>query len=249
MSDAFSSKTPRRALVTGASRGIGAATARLLAADGHRVVLNYLGNHAAAEGVVDAIRTSGGTVEPIAFDVGNAEQVTDAFAKLDVKRDPFGIVVNNAGVTIDVPFAGMKREQWNQVLRTSLEGFFNVTQPLTLLLARQRFGRVINVVSFSGLSGTRGQVNYAAAKAALIGATKSLAKELGNRGVTVNAVSPGLIDTDMIAGVDLQSYSKRISLGRLGRPEEVAQAIRFLVSDEAAYITGHVMYVGGGFTG
>jgi 3-oxoacyl-[acyl-carrier protein] reductase len=249
MSDAFSSKTPRRALVTGASRGIGAATVKALAADGHRVVLNYLGNHAAAERVVEEIRAHGGSVEAIAFDVGDADQVTEAYAKLDVKRDPFAIIVNNAGVAWDGPFAGMKRDQWNQVLRTSLEGFFNVTQPLALSLARQRFGRVVNVVSFSGVSGNRGQVNYAAAKAGLIGATKSLAKELGTRGVTVNALCPGLIDTDMIAGVDQEAYLKQIRLGRLGRPEEVAEAIRFLVSDEAAYITGHVMHVGGGFAG
>lgn len=249
MSDAFKSKTPRRVLVTGASRGIGAATAKLLAADGHRVVLNYLGNHAAAERVAEEIRACGGTVEPIAFDVGDAEQVNDAYAKLEVKRDPFSIIVNNAGVASDGPFAGMKREQWSRVLRTSLEGFFNVTQPLTLALARLRFGRVVNVVSFSGVAGNRGQVNYAAAKGALIAAAKSLAKELGNRGVTVNSIAPGLIDTDMIASVDMEAYIKRIPLGRLGRPDEVAQTIRFLVSDEAAYITGHVMYVGGGFAG
>jgi len=249
MSDAFTSKTPRRALITGASRGIGAATARVLAADGHRVVLNYLGNHRAAESVVEEIRSNGGTVQAVAFDVADADQVNAAFAQLEVKRDPFGIIVNNAGVAIDVPFAGMKREQWTRVLGTSLDGFFNVTQPLALSLARQRFGRVINVVSFSGVAGNRGQVNYAAAKAGLIGATKSLAKELGSRGVTVNAIAPGLIDTDMIAGVDMQAFCKRILLGRLGRPEEVAAAIRFLVSDQAAYITGHVMQVGGGFTG
>ena len=249
MSDAFTPKTPRRALVTGASRGIGAATAKLLAADGHRVVLNYLGNHTAAEQIVGEIRTAGGEVEPLAFDVGDPDQVADAYERLNVKADPFAIVVNNAGVAIDVPFAGMKREQWNTVLRTSLEGFFNVTQPLTLPLARLRFGRVINIVSFSGVAGNRGQVNYSAAKAALIGATKSLAKELANRGVTVNAVAPGLIDTDMIAGVDLDGYISKIPLGRLGRPDEVAQAIRFLVSDAAGYITGHVLQVGGGFVG
>jgi 3-oxoacyl-[acyl-carrier protein] reductase len=249
MTDAFTSKTRRRALVTGASRGIGRATAKLLAADGHRVVLNYLGNRDAAERVVEEIRAQGGQAEAIAFDVGDARQVTDGLTQLDVKRDPFAIVVNNAGVAMDGPFAGMKREQWDRVIRTSLDGFFNVTQPLTLGLVRQRFGRVVNVVSFSGVSGNRGQVNYSAAKAAVIGATKSLAKEISNRGVTVNAVCPGLIDTDMIAGVDLSTYLTKIPLGRLGHPEEVAQAIRFLVSDEAAYITGHVLHVSGGFAG
>lgn len=249
MTDAFTPKTSHRVLVTGASRGIGAATARLLAADGHRVVLNYRGNHVAAEQTAEAIRVAGGQVEPIAFDVGEPEQVLAAFKRLDVKQDPLGIVINNAGIAVDVPFAGMKREQWDRVLRTSLEGFFNVTQPLTLGLVRQRWGRIVNVVSFSGVSGNRGQVNYAAAKAAVIGATKSLAKEVANRGVTVNAVCPGLIDTDMVAAIDMQPFLKRIPMGRLGRPEEVAQAIRYLVSEQAAYITGHVLHVGGGFAG
>ncbi|MGC4066648.1 MAG: 3-oxoacyl-ACP reductase FabG [Polyangiaceae bacterium] len=249
MSDFFSSKTPRRVLVTGAARGIGAATARLLAADGHRVVINYRGNHAAAEEVLEAIRRDGGTATALAFDVGDPEAVSEAFGKLEVKTDPFSVVINNAGIAIDGPFAGMKRTDWDPVLRTSLDGFFNITQPLTLSLVRQRFGRVINLVSFSGEAGNRGQVNYAAAKAALIGATKSLAKEVANRGVTVNAVCPGLIDTDMIRHVDLEAFIRRIPLQRLGTASEVAQAIRFLVSDAAGYITGHVLHVSGGFSG
>jgi 3-oxoacyl-[acyl-carrier protein] reductase len=249
MVDAFTLAQKRRILVTGASRGIGAAIATSLAADGHRVVLNYLGNHAAAQSVVHTIRNAGGQAEAIAFDVGDADAVLAAFAALDVKRDPFSIVVNNAGIAVDVPFAGMKPEQWQRVLGTSLNGFYNVTQPLIMSLIRQRWARVVNVVSFSGVSGNRGQVNYAAAKAGLIGATKALAKELADRGLTVNAVCPGLIETDMIADIDASKYVARIPLGRIGKPEEIAAAVRYLVSDQAGYVTGQVLQVGGGFAG
>jgi 3-oxoacyl-[acyl-carrier protein] reductase len=223
--------------------------ARLLAKDGHRIVINYHGNHAAAEQVVESIQSTGGTASAIAFDVGDAAAVTTAYETLSVKTDPFGIIVNNAGVAIDGPFAGMKREDWARVLSTSLDGFFNITQPLTMYLMRNRWGRIVNVVSFSGLAGNRGQVNYAAAKAGLIGATKSLAKELAPRNITVNALCPGLIETDMIAHLDVEAYLPHIPLARLGQPEEVAQALRFLVSDAAAYITGSVLQVGGGFLG
>lgn len=249
MADVFTPSTPRRVLVTGASRGIGAATARLLAADGHRVVVNYLANHAAAERVVSEIGAAGGRAEAIAFDVGNTEEAAAAFQRLNAVQDPFGVVINNAAILSDATFAGMKREQWARVLATSLDGFYNVTQPLVMPMMRQRFGRVINLVSFSGVSGNRGQVNYAAAKAGLIGATKALAKELASRRITVNAVCPGIIDTEILTEVDPATFLPKISLGRLGRPEEVAQAIRFLVSDQAAYVTGHVLTVGGGFTG
>lgn len=249
MADVFTPGISRRVLVTGASRGIGAATARLLASDGHRVVINYLANHAAAEGVVREIRAAGGCADAVAFDVGDPEQVSGAFQRLDAVQDPFGIVINNAAVLLDSAFAGMKREQWARVLATSLDGFFNVTQPLTMPMMRQRYGRIVNVVSFSGVSGNRGQVNYGAAKAGLIGATKSLAKELASRRITVNAVCPGIIDTEILSEVNTAAFLPKISLGRLGRPEEVAQAIRYLVSDQAAYVTGHVLTVGGGFTG
>ncbi len=249
MTDFFSAGTPRRVLITGGARGIGAATARLLAQDGHRVVINYRSNQAAADSVVDAIRADGGQVTACAFDVANAVAVSKAYEALAVKTDPFAVIINNAGVAMDGPFAGMKSKDWDQVISTALDGFFNVTQPLTLTLARARWGRIINVVSYSGEHGNRGQVNYAAAKAALIGATKALAKELASRQITVNAICPGLIDTDMIRHVDLNEYVQRIALKRLGQPEEVAQAIRFLVSDAASYITGHVLHVAGGLEG
>jgi NAD(P)-dependent dehydrogenase (short-subunit alcohol dehydrogenase family) len=153
MTDSFSLKSRKRVLITGASRGIGAAMARLLAKDGHHVVINYYGNHDAAEQIVESIQSTGGTASAIAFDVGDAAAVTAAYETLSVKTDPFGIIVNNAGVAIDGPFAGMKREDWARVLSTSLDGFFNITQPLTMYLMRKRWGRIVNVVSFSGRPG------------------------------------------------------------------------------------------------
>jgi 3-oxoacyl-[acyl-carrier protein] reductase len=249
MTDAFTPTVTRRALVTGASRGIGAAVARALAADGHRVVMNYLGNHVAAEQVAGEIRAQGGQVELCAFDVGDPVQSKEALTRLDATHDPFTIIINNAGVAADGPFAGMKHEHWERVLRTSLDGFFNVTQPLTLPMVRQRWGRIVNLVSFSGVSGNHGQVNYGAAKAGLIGATKSLAKELASRNITVNALCPGLIDTDMLASIDKEAYLKRVPLGRIGQPDDIANAIRYLVSEQASYVTGMVLQVGGGFAG
>jgi 3-oxoacyl-[acyl-carrier protein] reductase len=239
----------RRALITGASRGIGAATALRLAREGHRVILGYRVRADAAAEIASKIRAEGGQAEVVGFDVADAAGVARAFEELDVKRDPVEIVVNNAAVTRDGVFAGMPREDWRRVLDTTLDGFFNVTQPLVLGMVRRRWGRVINVVSHSGLSGNRGQVNYSAAKGGLLSATKALAKELASRGVTVNAVCPGLIATDMLKTADTTAMLPRVPLGRIGRPEEVAEAIAFLASDGAGYITGHVLRVDGGFSG
>ena len=239
----------RRALVTGASRGIGAATAVVLAAAGHRVIINYLRERARADQVVQQIRAAGGTAEAVGFDVADAESVAQGYAALGVRADPIDIVINNAATLRDGQFAGMSRQAWDVVMSTSLGGFYNVTQPLVLPMVRRRWGRIINVVSTSGISGNRGQVNYSAAKAGLVGATKALAKELAVRGITVNAVCPGLIDTDMLRGTNAEALLSRVGLGRLGRPVEVAQAIAFLASDQAAYITGHVLRVDGGFAG
>ena len=235
-----------RALVTGASRGIGAAIAEILARNGHRILLNYRSNHAAAESVAEGIRRRGGTVVLVPFDVGDQSAVAEAFASMNLRQDPVQILVNNAGIVRDGPFAGMNRAAWDDVIRTHIDGFYNVTQPLVLPMVRTRWGRIINVVSRSGLNGHRGQVNYATAKAGLVGATKALARELADRGITVNALCPGLIDTDMISGIDRQSILPRIRLGRFGRPDEVAEAARFLASEGARYITGHVLRVDGG---
>ncbi|MET0387459.1 MAG: 3-oxoacyl-ACP reductase FabG [Polyangiales bacterium] len=235
-----------RALVTGASRGIGAAIAERLAAEGHRVIVNYRGNHAAAEALQTRIREQGGQVELACFDVADAAATQRGLELLLADPEPIGIVVNNAGITSDGPFPGLTPEAWTSVTRTSLDGFFNVTQPLVMPMVRKRWGRIINITSISGLIGHRGQTNYSAAKAGLIGATRSLAQELAKRNITVNAIAPGLIETDMLANLDVATLKKVVPMQRLGRPDEVAELVRFLASEHAAYITGQVITISGG---
>jgi 3-oxoacyl-[acyl-carrier protein] reductase len=240
--------TSRRALITGASRGIGAAIAKALARAGHRVVLNYRADDTAALAVKAEIVEQGGSAELARFDVSDGEAVAAAYATLNLEEDPISILVNNAGVTADAPLGGMYWSQWERVTRTTLDGFFHVTQPLVMPMVQRRWGRIINLTSVSGRLGQRGQTNYSAAKAGLIGATKSLAKEVARKGVTVNAVAPGLIDTDMLSGVAVDALLPGIPARRLGRPEEVAALVAFLCTDEAAYITGQVIGIDGGLT-
>ncbi|HET6412993.1 MAG TPA: 3-oxoacyl-ACP reductase FabG [Anaeromyxobacter sp.] len=236
-----------RALVTGASRGIGAAIAEALSRAGHPVILNYRTGEEAARAVLARIAAGGGLAELCPFDVSDARAAGAALEELlsDEAR-PIGILVNNAGITRDAPFPALAPEAWEAVTRTTLDGFYNVTRPLIMPMVHRRFGRIINISSVAGLLGNRGQVNYAAAKAGLIGATRALAQELASKGVTVNAIAPGLIDTDMIAGAPVEEMLKRIPARRLGRPEEVASLAAFLASEEAAYITGQVIGVNGG---
>jgi len=238
----------RRAIISGASRGIGAAIAQVLAAEGVRVVIGYREQRDRAATVVDTIRASGGDASIAQFDVADSDSVASALKNLDHQTDPFDIVVNNAAVLRDSLFPSMPRADWRLVLDTVLDGFFNLTQPLVLPMVRRRWGRIINIVSPSGLVGNRGQVNYSAAKGGLVAATKSLAREVAARGVTVNAICPGLIQTDMLDSFDSESMQKRIALGRVGDPQEVAQAVRFLTSDDALYITGVVLRVDGGLS-
>lgn len=234
------------ALVTGASRGIGAAIAEALAAAGHPVLINYLSNEVAARAVLERIEAAGGRGELVPFDVRDAEAVAHALEPRLEAEVPIGVVVNNAGIVRDAPFPAMDRDAWDDVLRTSLDGFYNVTRPLVMPMVRRRWGRIVNVASVSGLLGNRGQVNYAAAKAGLIAATRSLAQEVARRGVTVNAVAPGLIDTDMIEGAPVQEMVKGIPMRRLGTAAEVASVVAFLASDAASYVTGQVVGVTGG---
>ena len=235
-----------RALITGASRGIGAAIAETLAAAGHPIILNYRVNQQAADEVQGRIESAGGSVEMAPFDVADREAAARAMEQLLAGDSPIGIVVNNAGVARDKPFPTLTQQDWDVVTRTSLDGFYNVTRPLVMPMVRKRWGRIINITSVSGVIGNRGQVNYSAAKAGLIGATRSLAQEVAKRGITVNAVAPGLIKTDMLEQAPLDHLLKLIPMRRLGQPQEVAKLVAFLVSDDAAYITGQVIGINGG---
>ena len=236
----------KRALVTGGSGGIGAAICRRLAADGCYVYVHGNRNLARAAAVADEIRQSGGAAEAIAFDVTDAEASRVALEAL-VADAPIQILVNNAGVHDDAVFPGMRPEQWHKVLDVSLDGFFHVTQPLTLPMIRSRWGRIINITSIAGLVGNRGQVNYAAAKGGLHAATKSLSLELASRGITVNAVAPGIIQTGMIEGVfDEKAIAAMVPMKRAGKPEEVADLVGFLASEQASYISGQIISVNGG---
>lgn len=237
----------RRALVTGASRGIGAAIARRLAADGHHVLVNYRERDADAHAVVESIVTAGGSAELLKFDVRDGAAVSCALAPV-LEAGPVQILVNNAGITRDGVFASMTEEAWNAVLDTSLGGFFHVTRPLVLPMILGRFGRIVTITSVAGRVGSRGQVNYSAAKAGLIGATRALAREVASKGVTVNAIAPGFITSDMTADLD-PSVRERIPARRLGTPEEVAALVSYLTSTEAGYVTGQVLGIDGGLGG
>ena len=235
-----------RALVTGASRGIGAAIARALAAQGHTVILNYRSREEQAEAVRRDIEARGGKAVLSRFDVRDREASAAAIEALLQEPEPIDILVNNAGIARDNPLPSISWEDWDAVTRTTLDGFYNVTKPMVMPMVRRKYGRIINIASISGVTGNRGQTNYAAAKAGLIGATKSLAKELAKRRITVNAVAPGLIETDMIASAPIEEILKHIPAGRLGQAEEVADLVAFLASERAGYITGQVIGINGG---
>ncbi len=236
----------KRALVTGGSGGIGAAICRRLAADGHHVIVHANRSLDKAEAVVTAIRAAGGSAEAVAFDVTDRPATAAALETL-LAAGAIQILVNNAGIHADAVFPGMSGEQWDSVIAVSLNGFYNVTQPLTMPMIRTRWGRIVNISSVAGLTGNRGQVNYSAAKGALHAASKSLALELASRGITVNAVAPGIIATDMIEGAfDAETIKQLVPMKRAGQPEEVADLVAFLASDSAAYISGQVISINGG---
>ena len=237
---------PVTALVTGGSGGIGAAICRRLAADGHHVLVHAHRNLDAARALVAQIAAQGGSAAALAFDVTDAQAARVAL-EAELERGPVQILVNNAGIHDDAAFPGMSERQWRSVIDVSLHGFFNVTQPLILPMIRARWGRVVNMASVSAVAGNRGQVNYAAAKGALISATRALALEVGKRGVTVNAVAPGLIATAMSAGAFPEELIRqRVPLQRVGTAEEVADLVAFLASERAAYVTGQTIPINGG---
>ncbi len=236
---------PKTALVTGGSRGIGRAVSQRLARDGFHVVINYRSNHGEAQKTLESITGSGGSAELCPFDVTDKTAVAAALEPL-LERSPVHTLVFSAGVHEDNLLVFMSEEQWERVLTTNLQCFYYVVKPVVKQMLLKRAGRVIVISSTSGESGVAGQVNYAAAKAGVIGAAKSLALECAKRGVLVNAVTPGFIKTAMVESMDAKQLSARIPLGRLGEPEEVAGVVSFLASDDSSYITGQVLRVNGG---
>lgn len=236
------------ALVTGASRGLGAAIAIQLAEDGYAVLLNYRSNEEAALEVLHTIQDKGKTAELLPFDVANEASVDEALEHWENEHpdDRISVLVNNAGVRDDNLMIFLQSEQWHKVINTTLDGFFYVTRRVLKSMLTKRNGRVINVASLSGLKGLPGQTNYSAAKAALIGATKALAQEVAPRKVTVNAIAPGFIKSDMTKDLNEAELKKTVPLGRFGEPQEVADLVSFLASPKAAYITGQTISINGG---
>lgn len=237
----------KRVLVTGASRGIGAATAIKLAKDGFEIAVHYHSNQAAAQKVVDTIKQDDGSASLLQFDIADRGMTKQCLEDDVEKNGAYYGVVCNAGVAHDAAFPALQDEQWDSVIHTNLDGFYNVLHPLTMPMIRLRKGgRIVTLSSVSGLIGNRGQVNYSAAKAGIIGATKALAIELAKRKITVNCVAPGVIETDMTENIYADEAKKMIPMGAFGKPEDIANTVAFLMSNDAAYITRQVISVNGG---
>lgn len=237
------------ALITGASRGIGRAIALQLAKDhGLHILINYASNQAAAEETLSLIREQGGSGELLPFRVESSSEVKEAVSKW-IEQNPdnnIEVLVNNAGITRDNLFPWVSEKDWDDVLNTSVKGMYNVTQAVIQPMLRKRSGRIINIASLSGLKGVPGQTNYSAAKGAMIASTKALSQEIAKRNITVNAIAPGFISSDMTADLDESELKKMVPANRFGKAEEVAYLVSFLASDRAAYITGEVININGG---
>jgi 3-oxoacyl-[acyl-carrier protein] reductase len=237
------------ALVTGGSRGIGRAICQRIAAQGARVYVNYVANPAAAEETQKMIQVAGGRADILCFDVANGDQVQEAVKEITAEAGSLDILVNNAGITRDGLLARMKESDWDQVLDTNLKGAFLCAKAASRVMMKNRWGRIVNITSVIGFAGNAGQVNYAAAKAGLVGLTKSLAREFASRNITVNGVAPGYIITDMTSSLSEEIQEKikaEIPLASLGTPEDVAGAVAYLVGEDGRYITGQVLHVNGG---
>ncbi len=237
------------AIITGGSRGIGRAICEKLAVDSsYHILINYQSNEQAAQETLESVQRLGGTGELLRFDVTDKEQTEQVLSQWQEanKEAQVEVIVNNAGITRDGLFMWMPYEEWDKVLKTTLDGFYHVTHFFLQKMLRQRTGRIINVASVSGVKGTAGQVNYSAAKGALVAATKALAQEVAKRNITVNAVAPGFIQTDMTAELDEKELCKLIPMGRFGKAQEVAELVSFLASEKASYITGEVIHINGG---
>jgi 3-oxoacyl-[acyl-carrier protein] reductase len=237
----------KNALVTGGSRGIGKAICVKLASEGYHIIINYVSNDEAAAKALEAVNAAGGTGELLKFDVGDAEAVSGAVKGWqEAHPDEFiEVLVNNAGIRKDNLMLWMEPDDWYKVIRTNLDSFYNVTKQVLQPMVVHKRGRIVNMASLSGLKGLPGQTNYSAAKGGIIAATKALAQEVAGRKVTVNAVAPGFIKTDMVEGLDEAALKKTIPAGRFGEPEEVAELVAFLVSDKAAYISGQTISING----
>ncbi len=239
-------KKRKVAMVTGGSKGIGRAICVEFARCGYEVVINYRSDHEGAQKTLDRVIAEGSAGRLACFDVSDAESSLQNLEELVQTYDTIDVLVNNAGIADDNLFVMMPRRSWERVIRTSLDGFYNVTKPVLEKMVVNKSGSIVTIASVSGLMANRGQSNYSAAKAGLIGASRTLASEVARLGVRVNVVAPGMIETDMLADVPVRNLKQIIPMARIGKPEEVAKVVRFLCSDDASYITGQVIGVNGG---